>query len=81
MRMCTSRAPQSKSTRVLSRSWVPRTIESSQKRQRRPLRMSRLGMSFILATRLRWLWLLGMKLRGHVGVYLDTARMKGTLCP
>ena len=35
------------------RSWVPRTIESSQSSTRLPSSIARLGISFILATRLR----------------------------
>ena len=72
--MCTSRAPSSKSTPTLSRSWVPRTMLSSQKSTRLPSSMWRLGMSFILATSERISWLAGVKERGHVGVYFEMAR-------
>ena len=33
---------------MMSRSWVPRTMESSQKRRRLPAISSRIGMSFML---------------------------------
>ena len=36
------------------------------------------GMSFILAMRSRLLWCVGMKERGHVGVYLMNGRENGT---
>ena len=64
----------SKSTFTLSRSWVPRTILSSQNNTRLPFNIALLGISFILATNERMLWLLGVKLRGHVGVYLAIQR-------
>ena len=37
------------------------------------------GICFILATLLRWVWLVGMKERAQVGVYLMNARANGTL--
>ena len=75
MRMWHSFKPAwSKSTFTLSRSWVPRTILSSQNNTRLPLSIALLGISFILATSERMLWLLGVKLRGHVGVYLAMQR-------
>ena len=36
--------------------------------------MARFGISFIFATNERISCLLGVKLRGHVGVYLEMAR-------
>ena len=75
MRACTSRAPSSKNVRTLSRNCVPRTMLSSQNTTRRPSRMALLGMSFILATRLRRVCVPGVKERGHVGVYFNTARL------
>ena len=74
MRICTSLAPRSFRICVFSLSCVPRTMLSSQKRHRLPWSMAWLGMSFILATRLRISWLAGMKERGHVGVYFDMHR-------
>ena len=40
-----------------------------------PSSISRLGISFILATRFRVVWFDGMKERAQVGVYLATVRM------
>ena len=51
--MWTSRAPASKTRRIRSRSCVPRTIESSQNRSRLPSMISRMGISFMRATRSR----------------------------
>ncbi len=76
--MCTSRAPASKTRRMRSRSCVPRTIESSQNRSRCPSMSSRMGISFIRATRSRTRCSCGMKERGHVGVYLTNGRRYGT---
>ena len=59
---------------MMSRSWVPRTIESSQNRIRLPSIRSRIGISFIRATRSRTFWSWGMKLRGQVGVYFTNGR-------
>ena len=53
---------------------VPRTIESSQKTIRCPWMMEGMGMSFISAIMLRSAWLVGMKLRGQVGVYFTNGR-------
>ena len=62
---------------MVSCSWVPRTIESSQKSMRLPSMSSRIGISFIRATRSRWRWSWGMKLRGQVGVYFTNGRRYG----
>ncbi len=45
-------------------------MESSQKSSLLPWMSSRIGISFMRATRSRTSWFCGMKLRGHVGVYL-----------
>ena len=74
IRICTSLAPASSKQRVLSRSCVPRTIESSQKRTRLPRSREELWMSFIFATNSRVACWEGVKERGHVGVYLVIAR-------
>ena len=74
MRMCTSLAPSSFSIFVFSLSCVPRTMESSQKRQRLPASIALLGISFIFATKLRVFWFVGMNERDHVGVYFDMQR-------
>ena len=57
---------------------VPRTIESSINNSLRPRTSSSTGMSFMRAIRFRWPWSLGVKLRGQVGVYLISGRVKGT---
>ena len=72
--MCTSRAPASFRQAVLSLSWVPRTMESSQKSTRLSLRIDWLWISFIFATRSRISCREGVKERGQVGVYLEIAR-------
>ena len=75
--MWTSRAPYSNSRRIVSRSCVPRTIESSQNSTRLPWINSRIGISFMRATRSRTRWSCGMKLRGQVGVYFTNGRPYG----
>ena len=60
---------------VLSLSWVPRTMLSSQKSTLFPSSMLLLGMSFIFATRFLIFWLAGIKDLGQVGVYLLMALM------
>ena len=75
--MWTSFAPNSYSRWIVSLSCVPRTIESSQNISRLPSIRSRMGISFILATRSRVVWSWGMKLRGQVGVYLTKGRPYG----
>ena len=75
--MWISSAPESYSRLMVSRSCVPRTIESSQKRMRLPAISSRMGISFMRATRSRTSWCWGMKLRAQVGEYLTKGRLKG----
>ena len=50
------------------------TCNQSQNNKRLPSSMARFGISFIFATNERISCLLGVKLRGHVGVYLEIAR-------
>ena len=59
---------------MVSWSWVPRTMESSQKSSRLPWISLRIGISFMRATRSRICWFWGMKLRGQVGVYFTNGR-------
>ena len=66
---------------MLSRSWVPRTMLSSQKRIFFPRSMSELWMSFIFATRSLAAWNEGMNDLDHVGVYFATVLMYGTPWP
>ena len=73
--MCTSLAPMLCSSFVLSLSWVPLTMLSSQKSTLFPSSMLLLGMSFIFATRFLIFWLAGIKDLGQVGVYLLMALM------
>ncbi len=63
---------------MVSRSCVPRTMESSQKSRRFPWISSRTGVNFMRATRSRTSWFWGMKLRGQVGVYSTKGRQDGT---
>ena len=76
-RMWTSLAPDSYRKSTVSRSCVPRTMESSTNRSFLPSMSSGTGTCFIFATRLRTSWLLGMNERGQVGVYLMNGRAKG----
>ncbi len=59
---------------VVSPSWVPRTMESSMSSRLLPSIRSWTGISFIFAIRFRLLWMVGMKERGQVGVYLIKGR-------
>ena len=77
-RTWTSFAPLRYRNSVVSRSWVPRTMLSSISRSRCPSMSSRTGISFIFAMRSRFDWMVGMKDRGQVGVYLMKGRAKGT---
>ena len=63
---------------IVSRIWVPRTMESSTSSRRLSRMSSGTGICFILATRLRTSWFAGMKERGQVGVYLTKGRASGT---
>ena len=76
--MWTSFAPLSYRNSTVSRSWVPRTMESSTNSSFLPWISSGTGICFILATWLRTFWLVGMKERGQVGVYFTKGRAKGT---
>jgi len=76
-RMCTSAAPDWYRKSTVLRSWVPRTMESSTKSSFLPSMSSGTGTSFMVATRLRISWLVGMNERGHVGVYLMKGRPNG----
>ena len=62
---------------AVSRSWVPRTMESSISISFLPSISSGTGICFISATTLRISWLEGMKERAQVGVYLTKGRAKG----
>ena len=75
-RMWTSSAPQPYRKSMVSRSWVPRTMESSTNRSFFPSISSGTGICFIFATWLRTSWLEGMKERGQVGVYFTKGRAK-----
>ena len=67
-RICTSFAPLRYRNSVVSRSWVPRTMESSMRRSfLSRIRLST-GISFMCAIRSRCFWAVGMKERGQVGV-------------
>ena len=76
-RMCTSLAPLWYKNSVVSRSWVPRTKESSMRINRLSRISASTGISFMRAIKLRLLWVGGMKERGQVGVYLMKGRAKG----
>ena len=77
-RTWTSLAPLSNRYSVVSRSWVPRTMESSISSRLLSWISSRTGISFILAIRLRFSWMVGIKDLGQVGVYLMKGLEKGT---
>ena len=76
-RACTSFAPVRNRNSVILRSCVPRTIESSMRIMRWFSISSCTGISFIRAIMSRLDCTVGMKLRGHVGVYLISGREKG----
>ena len=69
-RTWTSRAPLWYRNSVVSRSWVPRTMESSMSSSFLSRIRQSTGISFIFAMRFRRLCMVGIKERGQVGVYL-----------
>ena len=77
LRICTSAAPESYRKFTVSRSWVPRTMESSTNKSFLSRMSSGTGTCFMFAILLRKSWLAGMNERGQVGVYLIKGRPKG----
>ena len=56
IRKCTSRAPPSRKSPIIFRLVVPRTIESSTRITRFPLKLSRIGFNLILTSISRVDW-------------------------